>query len=67
MTQWQNSKLSIFREKTALWYVDPNNEETKFSYEDLSLASQKAANAIQGLGARRAVCILPKVRLNYLD
>ena len=50
-----------------MWYVDPNNEETKLSYEDLSLASQKAANAIQGLGARRAVCILPKVRLNYLD
>ena len=25
--------LSIFREKTALWYVDPNNQETKLSYE----------------------------------
>jgi len=48
-------------EKTALWYVDPNNEETKLSYEDISLASQKAANAIQGLGAKRAVCILPKI------
>ena len=54
--------LSIFREKTALWYVDPNNQETKLSYEGLSLASQKAANAIQGLGAKRAVCILPRVR-----
>ena len=54
--------FSIFREKTALWYVDPNNQETKLSYEGLSLASQKAANAIQGLGAKRAVCILPRVR-----
>lgn len=50
-----------------MWYVDPNNEETKLSYEDLSLASQKAANAIQGLGAKRAVCILPKVNLIYLN
>ena len=62
MSQSHMTILSIFREKTALWYVDPNNQETKLSYESLSLASQKAANAIQGLGAKRAVCILPRVR-----
>ena len=56
-------KIVHFREKTALWYVDPNNQETRLSYESLSLASQKAANAIQGLGAKRAVCILPRVRI----
>ena len=61
MAQSHMTILSIFREKTALWYVDPNNQETKLSYESLSLASQKAANAIQGLGAKKAVCILPRV------
>ena len=44
-----------------MWYVDPSNQEIKFSYEEISLASQKAANAIQGLGAKRSICILPKV------
>ena len=54
----------LYREKTALWYVDPNNQEIKYSYEEISLASQKAANAIQGLGAKRSICILPKVSTN---
>ena len=52
----------MFSDKTALWYVDPNtSEDRKMSFIDLSLASQKAANAIQGLGVKKAICILPKV------
>jgi len=49
-------------DKTALWYVDPKtSEDRKMSFTDLSSASQKAANAIQSLGVKKAVCILPKV------
>ena len=52
----------MFSGHTALWYIDPNtNLDHKLSYEDLSLASRKAANAIQGLGVQKAVCVLPKV------
>ena len=52
----------IVRDKTALWYVDPKtSEDRKMSFTDLSSASQKAANAIQSLGVKKAVCILPKV------
>ena len=51
--------------RTALWYVSPNHtdEDLKLSFQDLSVASQKAANAIQGLGVKKAICILPKVRI----
>ena len=38
-----------------------SDEDLKLSFQDLSLASQKAANAISGLGVKKAVCILPKV------
>ena len=55
-------KFSLFSGHTALWYIDPNtNLDHKLSYEDLSVASRKAANAIQGLGVQKAVCVLPKV------
>ena len=51
------------RERTALWYVSPlhSDENLKLSFQDLSLASQKAANVISSLGVKKAVCILPKV------
>ena len=51
--------------RTALWYVSPHHtdEDLKLSFQDLSVASQKAANAIQGLGVKKAICILPKVRI----
>ena len=55
--------ICIFiREKTALWYVHPEtNEDIKLSFEELSTASKKAANAVKALGVRKMVCILPKV------
>ena len=55
-------QYSLCSGHTALWYIDPNtNLDHKLSYEDLSVASRKAANAIQGLGVQKAVCVLPKV------
>ena len=48
-------------ERQALWYVGEEGEEVKFSYKELSDASQKAAAVVESLGLRKAVCILPKV------
>ena len=45
-----------------MWYVHPDtNEDIKYSYQDMSQASKKAANAILGLGVTKMVCILPKI------
>jgi len=49
-------------ERTALWFATSNaGQEVKLSFKELSVASQKAANAIESLGVKKAVCILPKV------
>jgi len=49
-------------DNTALWYVDPaTNESLKMSFKELSLESKKAASALQGIGARNVMCILPKI------
>ena len=55
--------MILCRDRTALWYVSPlhPDEDLKLSFQDLSLASQKAANAVSSLGVKKAVCILPKV------
>ena len=37
-------------------------DEVKFSYKELSEASQKVATVVESLGLQKAVCILPKVR-----
>ena len=42
-------------------YVGEEGEEVKFSYKELSEASQKAATVVESLGLQKAVCILPKV------
>ena len=43
-------------------YIGEEGEEVKFSYKELSKASQKAATVVESLGLQKAVCILPKVR-----
>ena len=43
-------------------YIGEEGEEVKFSYKELSEASQKAATVVESLGLQKAVCILPKVR-----
>jgi len=49
-------------DRTALWFTSSSGaQEVKLSFKDLSVASQKAANAIESLGVKKAVCILPKV------
>jgi len=48
-------------ERPALWYIGEEGEEVKFSYKELSEASQKAATVVESLGLQKAVCILPKV------
>jgi len=48
-------------ERPALWYVGEEGKEVKFSYKELSEASQKAATVVESLGLQKAVCILPKV------
>ena len=35
--------------------------DTKLTFEELSTASQKAANLLQSVGARRVACFLPRV------
>eukprot|EP00092_Neocalanus_flemingeri_P012131 GFUD01013079.1.p1 GENE.GFUD01013079.1~~GFUD01013079.1.p1 ORF type:complete len:591 (+),score=144.42 GFUD01013079.1:69-1841(+) len=49
-------------DRIALWFTskEPENE-LKLSFQELSVASQKAANAIASLEVKKAVCILPKV------
>eukprot|EP00092_Neocalanus_flemingeri_P075264 GFUD01093221.1.p1 GENE.GFUD01093221.1~~GFUD01093221.1.p1 ORF type:complete len:605 (-),score=142.61 GFUD01093221.1:28-1842(-) len=49
-------------DRIALWFTskEPDNE-LKLSFQQLSVASQKAANAIASLEVKKAVCILPKV------
>ena len=42
-------------------YIGEEGEEVKFSYKELSEASQKAATVVESLGLQKAVCILPKV------
>ena len=42
-------------------YIREEGEEVKFSYKELSDASQKAATVVESLGLQKAVCILPKV------
>ena len=44
-------------------YIGEEGEEVKFSYKELSKASQKAATVVESLGLQKAVCILPKVRV----
>ena len=52
----------IFRDRVALWFTSKEPEkELKLSFQELSLASQKAANAIASLEVKKAICILPKV------
>jgi len=49
-------------DRTALWFTSKEPEkELKLSFQELSVASQKAANAIASLEVTKAVCILPKV------
>jgi len=49
-------------DNTALWYVDPVTDESlKMTFKELSLESKKAANALQAIGARNVMCILPKI------
>ena len=44
----------------GLWYVGDEGER-KFSFEELSAASQKAANILQSLGVTRVACFLPRL------
>lgn len=49
-------------DRLALWYTAKEPEqEIKLSFQELSVASQKAANAIASLEVKKAVCILPKI------
>ena len=64
------------RSRGALWYVgegdgsdlkltyggESEGSDLKLSYGQLSEATHMAAAVVEGLGARRAVVILPKVR-----
>jgi len=49
-------------DRLALWFTATKPEqELKLSFRELSIASQKAANAIASLEVKKAVCILPKI------
>ena len=53
-------KLKHFRDRLALWYTAKEPEqELKLSFQELSVASQKAANAI----ARGRLRVLKELRL----
>ena len=45
----------------GLWYVGGQDGETKLTFEELSTASQKAANLLQSVGATRVACFLPRL------
>jgi len=48
-------------DRCALWYTSGNHHHIKFTFKELSMASQKAANAMESLDVTKALCILPKV------
>ena len=47
----------------ALWQVNPDlpGQDIKLTFQDLSLASQKAANLLTTVGAGRVGCFLPRL------
>ena len=53
---------SCFAPNMMCRYIGEKGEEVKYSYKELSEASQKAATVVESLGLQKAVCILPKVR-----
>ena len=55
-------KLARFTPNMMCRYIGEEGEEVKYSYKELSEASQKAATVVESLGFQKAVCILPKVR-----
>ena len=55
-------KLACFAPNMMCRYIGEEGEEVKYSYKELSEASQKAATVVESLGLQKAVCILPKVR-----
>ncbi len=49
------------KDRDALFHVSDGGAETHWSYSDLSTLSKKAAAALSGLQAGRAVTVLPRV------